>query len=169
MADPLDGHEKYRGRLVIPYVTPTGVVDIKYRCTEHENCKEAKCTKYLKEAGSENTLFNVRDLHRTEDKICLTEGEFDALAISAIAGIPAVGYPGTQSWGSSRHWRRCFTGFGTVFVIADGDAPGREAAEKILKDMRNAVLISMPDGLDANSFIVEHGAEAFIEKLEGLK
>ena len=29
--EPLPGHEPYKGRLAIPYITPSGVVDIRFR------------------------------------------------------------------------------------------------------------------------------------------
>jgi len=34
VVDPLPGHEQFLGRVAIPYVTPSGVVDIRFRaCT----------------------------------------------------------------------------------------------------------------------------------------
>ena len=40
VVDPVVGHEAYRGMLSIPYVTPEGVVALKFRCAEVHSCKE---------------------------------------------------------------------------------------------------------------------------------
>ena len=167
VAEPLDGHGWLKGRLVIPYITQAGVVNVKYRCLENHDCKvECKGRKYLFEPGSQATLFNVNSLLTKSNAIVLTEGELDAVAVEALAGLPAVGYPGVEMWGPNRYWRYCFDGFGTVFILADGDEAGRTAAEKILADLPTGVIVSMPEGHDANSFILEYGIDAFKEKLK---
>ena len=37
--NPLPGHEGYKGKLVIPYITPSGVVDIRFRSIHGEDPK----------------------------------------------------------------------------------------------------------------------------------
>lgn len=168
VAEPLDGHEKFQGRLAIPYLTPAGVVDLRFRCILAHDCKERQCAKYLSLPGTPSPLFNVRSLHIDSHGIALTEGEMDALAMEQNCHLPAVGYPGVSTWKKNRYWRRCFDGYTLVYIIADGDEPGREAAQTVLRDLPNGRIISMPDGHDATSFIMEYGREAMLEKL-GIK
>ena len=38
VSDPDPAHEQYRGRLSIPYITPAGVVGMRFRCMEKHDC-----------------------------------------------------------------------------------------------------------------------------------
>lgn len=157
--------EMYGGRLSIPYLVPTGCVGIKYRALNGEKAK------YIKEAGTGEHLFNARAL-RSAGEVVLTEGELDALCVQAYCGIPAVGYPGASAWDSrdpespAHYWPLCFEGAGRVFVVADGDDPGRQAAERVAEKIGwSARVIDLGDDYDSNKYIAEHGAQAFIERL----
>ncbi len=172
VTEPEPGLEYLSGWLSIPYLTPAGVLSIKYRCTADHNCKEAGHQKYLYAGGQEHRLYNTAAALGNWPVIALCEGELDAIAVQVMAGLPALAYPGVAAWGTSgrgeahrgRYWARCFTGFQEVLVIADGDDPGRKAAEAIVRDLPNGRVVRMPDGHDANSFIVELGAGAFRER-----
>ena len=39
--NPLPGHEGYKGKLVIPYLTPSGVVDLRFRSINGEEIGRA--------------------------------------------------------------------------------------------------------------------------------
>lgn len=153
---PLVGHEQYRGRLVVPYVTPSGVVNMRFRCLKTHKCADEKCPKYLSSEGMEANLYNVLDLKKDSSIICVAEGELDALTLS-MAGLPAVGVPGVESWKS--HWARCLEDFQTVYVLADGDKAGRKFASFMARETK-ARPIRMPDGHDVNSLYVQGGADA---------
>src|SRR4051812_5430637 len=53
------GHEKTWGRLSIPYITPSGIVAIKFRCVRDHDCKESDHPKYLAPKGQKPRLYNV--------------------------------------------------------------------------------------------------------------
>jgi DNA primase len=161
--DPLPGHEQMQGRIVIPYLTPTGVVDLKFRCIEHDDCKANGCIKYLCADGGGNWLYNARAVLAADDTVVLTEGEFDAMA-AGLAGVPAVGYPGTDTWSKNGHWPRVFAGL-EVVVVADGDKAGVAAAKTVAKSLELGRVVRMPAGEDPNSALLRHGAEWFREKL----
>jgi len=155
--------DDYAGRLSIPYMVPHGgCVDIKYRLLGDEGN-----SKYLKEPGVGLHLFNAQVLK--DASICvLTEGELDAICVQAYCGIPAVAYPGTNSWMSEKNdfWPLCFEGIRKVIVIADGDAPGRVAAQKVADTIGwSARVVDLGDGIDANEFIASHGEAAFRERI----
>jgi hypothetical protein len=159
--DPLPGHEKFKGRLSIPYDTPNGPVAIVFRCIEPHDCKEVHGygSKYLAETGEARHLYNVRALRADSPVLVLCEGELDALVVSALAGLPAVGVPGAKGW--KAHYPLLFDGHDEVILAADGDTAGTELAETVRQSVPNSRIVTMPAGLDANSFIVERGPEVF--------
>jgi DNA primase len=108
-------------------------------------------------------LYNVADLFTATDTITIWEGELDAATVSA-AGIPAVGYAGVDNW--EPHFTRAVSDFARILVGADTDDKGQgiKAAESIAKQVGGTV-VPMPDGEDANSFVVKHGTEALRELL----
>lgn len=164
VAEALPGHEMMAGRLAIPYLTPAGPVDIKFRCIADHECKATKCPKYLATEGGGSRLFNARAVLVAEDKVVICEGEFDAMAVSALVGVPAVGYPGADTWARCAHWPRVFAGLDAV-VVADGDKPGVAAAKTVARSLADARIVHMPDGEDSNSMILKEGPEAFKERL----
>lgn len=147
------GYEQYAGRLAIPYITPTGVVDIRFRSIDDGGVPGGP--KYLSRSGGSGHLYNTVDLFRPEDYIAICEGEIDTITCHA-AGIPAVGLPGANSW--KPHWHRAFTDYVKVFVFCDGDEPGRELGKKIRQTVDEAVPIHLPDGEDVNSLVLKYGA-----------
>jgi DNA primase len=164
VVDPLPGHEMFSGRISIPYLTPAGVVNIKFRCIRDHVCKDAGCPKYLATEGSGVHLYNARAVLAAQDTIVLCEGEFDAMAVSALAEVPASGYPGTHAWQQQKHWPRVFAGLDVV-VVADGDDAGIKAAKVAAKSLPDSRIVVMPDGEDANSMLVKEGADAFRSRL----
>lgn len=176
----LTGHEQRAGMLVVPYLRPAGgphaVATIRFRCVADECVRDeagnylAPATKeshrghgkYLTLPGDMPRLFNTSALIRTAPFIVITEGEFDAMVWESV-GAPAIAYQGTSSWRD--HFIPPLLGFGTVFIIADGDKPGIEAAEKLAAQLPNAKVIVLGDGHDSNSFLHEFGAAALRERI----
>lgn len=175
VADPLPEHERERGRLVIPYLTPGGVVDIKFRCLENHDCKKYEeevqertsnkhfhHRKYDNETGSTARLFGVLNLKADSDVLCLCEGEMDTLVCSSIVGVPAVGISGAKKWKS--HWAYVFEGYGEIVVLRHGDQAGREMAEMVSGRLYNTRIAPLPEGEDVNSFVQKYGVDAFRER-----
>lgn len=162
---------EFATRLTIPYVTPAGVVQIKYRCTDLSHHKGFKhthdgCPKYLYEAGTGTYLYNAQVLIHSSDKVVVTEGEMDAVSVQAYTGIPSVAYPGSEMWKAHPHWTLCFEGVNEIIVVADGDDPGKEAAKRVSDALGlSAHVVNMPRGEDANSIIATQGAGAFLERI----
>ena len=162
-----DSHEMYIGRAVIPYVTKTGVVNLKFRCIEDHRCKDYGHEKYYSLSGYGTRLYNTLALFQDSGAIAITEGEIDAMSIQAILGMPAIGYPGATQWQGNKHWPLIFEGYSTVWVVADGDKPGRDAAKEVAATMRNAQVVRCKDGEDANSLLqTEEGQEWLAERLK---
>ena len=158
VVDPLPGHEPYKGRLAIPYITPSGVVDIRFR-----DLTGTHDAKYMGLVGAETTMFNTQAVFAADDYICVTEGEFDCIMMSVKTQHPTVGIPGANNW--KKHYAKILDDFDTVIVLADGDAPGLEFGKKVSRELGNVNIISMPDGEDVNSIIIKEGSEWIDERI----
>ncbi|AXG81133.1 toprim domain-containing protein [Streptomyces paludis] len=152
VTSPLAGHERYAGRLAIPYVTPAGPVNIRFRCAEAHACEGH--AKYLSLPDAASNLYNVLDLKKVSPFICVTEGEIDAMTLS-LAGLPAVGIPGVSTW--QQHYARCLEDFDVIYAFGDGDDAGGKLNSFLAREAR-ARPISMPKGMDCNDIYREHGA-----------
>lgn len=158
VVDPLPGQEQFINRLAIPYITPSGIVDIRFRSMGPEE------PKYLGYPGTQTRLFNVTALHTAKDFIAVCEGEIDAITLHYLCGIPAVGVPGVNSW--KQHYTRLLQDFNTVFVFADGDQPGIDFAKSLAKELSSVIIINMPEGEDVNSMYLLHGSDYFKKKVD---
>ena len=157
VVEPETGHEAFVGRLSIPYITKSGVVDLRFR-----SLNPAVEPKYMGLTGAETKMYNVLDVERAGDFIGVCEGELDTLTMSACVGIPCIGVPGANSW--KRHYTRLLADFERVFVFADGDQPGTEFARSLARELP-VTIVQLPDGEDVNSVYVSEGAEYLLAKV----
>jgi DNA primase len=157
VAEPELGHEAFIGRLSIPYITKTGVVDLRFR-----SLNPAVEPKYMGLTGAETKMYNVLDVDKANDIIGVCEGELDTLTMSSCVGIPCVGVPGANSW--KKHYTRLLADFQRVFVFADGDQPGTEFARSLARELP-VTIVQMPDGGDVNSVYVSEGADFILRKV----
>jgi hypothetical protein len=166
VTSPLNGHEYLLNRLVIPYIGPKdNVYNLRFRCMDHEDCKAEGCnSKYMSLPGFPSRVFNVRALVSGDDELHVTEGELDAVTLTAC-GLSAVGIPGVENLPA--HFSRLVAGFSSVTLYADGDAAGRALAGTFTKAVPNARVISMPSGDDVNSVFVRDGKEGILRLLRG--
>ena len=155
--DPLPGHEPYKGRLAIPYITPSGVVDIRFRGMHNED------PKYMGLVGAKTTMFNTKACFVADKYICVTEGEFDCIMMGVKTQHPTIGIPGANNW--KPHYAKILDDFEIVIVLADGDAAGLEFGKKISRELGNVNIISMPEGEDVNSMMVKRGSEWVNEQI----
>ncbi len=155
--EPEVGHEAYVGRLSIPYITKTGIVDLRFR-----SLNPAVEPKYMGLTGAETRMYNVVDIEKANNFIGVCEGELDTITMSGCIGIPCVGVPGANSW--KKHYTRLLADFERVFVFADGDQPGTEFARSLARELP-VTIIQLPDGHDVNSMFVQEGADYFHNKI----
>ena len=161
--EPSAGHEHALGRLSIPYITPAGVVGIKFRTID------GGTPKYLWPTGQKIGLFNVTDLHKFSDTIAICEGEIDTIILSGVVGIPAVGVAGVSQW---KPWfPKLFESYGRILIFADNDVkedgrnPGQELAKRIKEDLPAAIIVGLPGNQDVNDLYLAHGKDWFDERL----
>lgn len=163
VAEPSVGHEMAVGMLSIPYLTPAGVVGIKFRRLDDGT------PKYLWPTGQKIGLFNVMDLHKPSDTIAICEGEIDTIVLSGLVGIPAVGVAGVSQW---KPWfPKLFESYKRILIFADNDVkedgrnPGQELAKRIKEDLDKATVVHLPDNQDVNDIFLASGKGWFDERL----
>ena len=75
-------------------------------------------------------LFGLNVVTESDKIVCITEGEYDAMAVNQQTGIPAVSLPnGTNSM--PLEFVKFFDRFEMIYLWLDADEPGRAAATKI--------------------------------------
>ena len=155
--DALPGHEQYTGRLAIPYITPSGVVDIRFRAIGNSD------PKYMGMPGAKTSMFNAQVVLTASDYICVTEGEIDCITMSVKTNHPAVGIPGANNW--KPFYSKILDDFDTVIVLADGDSAGMDFGKKVSRELGNVNIVQMPEGHDVNSIVMLEGAEFINERV----
>ncbi len=146
-------------RLSIPFLTRSGVVDLRYRCIRGHTCGEVGCPKYLGRPGSALRIFGVEALVSAGDTIAVTEGELDSLILRQL-GYASVGFPGAESW--KRHWHRLLEDFSRIVVFGDGDSAGHRFTRKLTDEFPQSVeAVQLPEGEDVNSMYLLEGREYF--------
>lgn len=159
--NPIPGHENLEGRLAIPYLTPSGPVNMNFRCMSDHTCKEHGHQKYMTWGGLETTLWGVQFLVEADDYIAVAEGEIDALS-SNIAGVPCVGISGAEKW--QPWWSNVFEDFTRVYVWQEGDEAGKRFGDTLVREV-GAIRLPLAVKQDVNSVLVGQGPEALRSRI----
>lgn len=111
-------------------------------------------------------LFEARTAIRQHGYALVTEGYMDVVALAQLGFANAVATLGTAC--TPDHVHKLFRFTDAVVFSFDGDAAGRRAARKALDaalplatDIRSVKFLFLPPEHDPDSYIREHGAEAF--------
>lgn len=168
IVDPHTGHEMHEGWLSIPYLTVLGhCVGFKFRRLDDGK------PKYGSPLGQKSHLYNVADITLDAPSIVICEGELDAIVLSGMCNIPAVGVPGVTAW--KPHFPRLFTGFDTVYIVGDNDVkedgsnPGAEFARRVAGELTNGQIVQLPPGMDINELYLAEGPDALNNLLGGVR
>lgn len=162
VVDPDPLHEPYLGRLSIPYITPTGVVTMRFRCLNphHEDPEyDGGCPKYTQPDGSRTHIYNVQALHDADTTVGISEGELDGL-IGTLCGVPTAGIPGANNW--KPYFYRLFEDYERVLIFGDGDKAGRKFASQLANTIPGGEAKVLPDGYDVTKYVLEFGQESFL-------
>lgn len=149
--NPETGHEPYIGKLAIPYLTPSGVIDIRFRSLNADSGP-----KYLSRPGASTHIFNVAALNSESDVLVICEGEIDTM-IATQVGFAAVGLPGANNW--KPFYTRVLADWEKIMLFCDGDNAGKEMAKTITRELDNVFPIFMPENCDVNDVYLAEGAE----------
>lgn len=111
-------------------------------------------------------LFEARETLQKAGYVLVTEGYMDVVALAQLGFPNAVATLGTAC--TSDHVHKLFRFTEHIVFSFDGDGAGRRAARKALDvalpyatDTRTIKFLFLPSEHDPDSFIREHGADAF--------
>ena len=115
-------------------------------------------------------LFEARDALRSMGYALVTEGYMDVVALAQLGFPNAVATLGTAC--TADHVQKLFRFTDSVVFSFDGDGAGRRAAHKALEaalpyasDTRSIKFLFLPAEHDPDSFIREHGSDAFARQV----
>ena len=149
--EPEIGHEPYIGKLSIPYLTPAGPIDLRFRSIVMDNGP-----KYLSRPGATTHIYNVQALYEESEVLAICEGELDTV-VATQAGFNAVGLPGANNW--KPFYARVLADWGKIVLLCDGDNAGREMAKNLSRELDNVFPVFMPEGADVNDVYLNEGAD----------
>lgn len=116
-------------------------------------------------------LFEARTAIRQLGYALVTEGYMDVVALAQLGFANAVATLGTAC--TPDHVQKLFRFTDAVVFSFDGDAAGRRAARKALdaalpwaSDTRSVKFLFLPAEHDPDSYIREHGTDAFAERVK---
>jgi len=111
-------------------------------------------------------LFEARNAIRDAGYVLVTEGYMDVVALAQLGFPHAVATLGTAC--TTDHVQKLFRFTDAVVFSFDGDAAGRRAARRALDgalpyatDVRSIKFLFLPAEHDPDSYIREHGQDAF--------
>ncbi|MFE9660330.1 topoisomerase [Streptomyces sp. NPDC005955] len=174
----LPGHERYAGNLAIPYLRPAGgedgVATVRFRCIADKCVKAADGSylvqigekehhqghgKYMSLPGDPPRLFNTSALINPSPILVVVEGEFDTQSWD-LAGVPAVGAPGTGTWRD--YWTPALLGYEAIYLIAE-DEPGLVFMENLAAKIPSGKVIRIPQ--DSNAILLSEGPGALRKRV----
>ena len=116
-------------------------------------------------------LFEARTAIRKAGHVLVVEGYMDVVALAQLGLGHAVATLGTAC--TEDHVRKLFRFTDSVVFSFDGDAAGRKAAARALEaalphagDTRSIRFLFLPPEHDPDSYIREHGAQAFSDEVD---
>jgi DNA primase len=129
--------------------------------------------KYGSPVGQKTHLFNVTATMSPTKSIVVCEGEFDAIIMDAVVGVPAVGVPGVAAW--KPFYPKLFNGFDVVYIVGDNDVkedgtnPGAEFSRRVAGEVANSQIIQLPPGMDITDYYLAHGKESTANLVGGVQ
>ena len=115
-------------------------------------------------------LYEARVQSKRPERMLIVEGYMDVVALAQHGVDYAVATLGTAT--TDEHLRRLFRLVDEVVFCFDGDAAGRQAAQRALNtvlplmiDGRQARFLFLPEGEDPDSLIRQEGGDAFEQRI----
>ena len=168
VTEPIEGHQMYEGWISIPYMTALGLcAGVKFRRLDDGK------PKYGAPIGQKSHLYNVTATMAATKSIVVCEGEFDAIVMDALVGVPAVGVPGVAAW--KPYYAKLFSGFDTIYVLGDNDLkedgsnPGMEFSRRVAGEVLNSQIVQLPPGMDITDYYLANGKDATANLVGGVK
>ena len=164
-------YDRFRDRIMFPILDRRGrVVAFGGRVIDKGEPKYLNSpeTPVFHKRGELYGLYQVRRSNKNIERIFVVEGYMDVVALGQFSVNNAVASLGTAT--TPEHLEMLFKTASEVVFCYDGDKAGRRAAWRaletslpLIRDGRRAGFMFIPDGYDPDSFVREHGAQAFTQ------
>jgi DNA primase len=169
-----DGSEvdRFRNRLMVPITRDTGsVIAFGGRALEKDQVPKylnsPETPIYVKSRtlyGLNLTKADLRQLHFA----IIVEGYFDFAQVYQAGGLPVVATCGTALTNPQAQLLRRFAS--KAVLCYDPDSAGQGAAERscelLVSEGFDVNVALLPDGLDPDTFVQQHGREAYVAQLK---
>lgn len=165
-------YDRFRGRVIFPLKDARGnvagfagriIVD-----TEEPKYLNSPETLLYKKGEMLFGLHQAKESIRRNDRVLIVEGYFDQIRADQFEVRNVVATGGTAMTPKQVALLRNHTK--NVVLVFDADLAGEAAAKKgydlLLEQNMNVEVISLPGGHDPDSFLREHGREAFLRLLD---
>ncbi|MEZ8428217.1 DNA primase [Vibrio cyclitrophicus] len=162
-------YDRFRGRVMFPIRDRRGrVIGFGGRVLEDGTPKYLNSpeTPIFHKGKELYGLYEVMQAYREPPQILVVEGYMDVVALAQYGVDYSVASLGTSTTGD--HVQMLFRQTSTVVCCYDGDRAGKEAAWRalenaleFLKTGNTLKFLFLPDGEDPDSYIREHGKNAF--------
>jgi DNA primase len=166
-------YDRFRDRIMFPIRNAKGqVIGFGGRVLDQGEPKYLNSPETpLFQKGSElYGLFEARQAIRDAGYVLVTEGYMDVVALAQLGFPQAVATLGTAC--TTVHVQKLLRQTDTVIFSFDGDAAGRRAARRALdaclpyaSDDKTIKFLFLPPEHDPDSYVREHGAEAFEQEI----
>lgn len=166
VADPIPGHEPFRGMLAIPYLLQGKPLGVRFRCIEDHDHRQFNHGKYMQPSGVRLGVYGVDSIHLAGDVIHVTEGEFDRLILAQM-GLDAIGFPGASTFRG--YHGNMLAGFDRVWVWGDPDQAGAEFIQHVINRLpRSARGVKLSVG-DVTETYLAGGHQAILDLVKETK
>tara|TARA_R100000655_G_scaffold33090_1_gene65223 strand:+ start:1873 stop:3600 length:1728 start_codon:yes stop_codon:yes gene_type:complete len=145
------------------YIMGDELINIKYR----DGRKNFKLYK-----GAEKVFYNINSIVGY-DNCVITEGEMDVLALHEAGITNAISVPNGATLNSNNldYLDNCIDYFedkDKIILAVDDDEPGLALQQELIRRLGAEVcfLVSFDDCKDANEYLIKHGKEKLLQKIE---
>ena len=172
-------YDRFRGRLMFPIHNESGKVIAfggrALRANEEPKYLNSPETKIYKKSLVLYNLHRAKTEARKQERMVLVEGYMDAIGVYTAGVKEVVASCGTsltneQVRAMKRQVSQQRANKGQVILNFDPDAAGVRSTEKyigvILAEGLRVKVLELPNKLDPDEYVKQHGAEAYREKLE---
>ena len=158
-------YDFFRNRIMFPIIENGNIHGFGGRVF---NANDTSC-KYLNGRATEifkkkELLFGYDDIPDNADNIFICEGYVDVITLKNH-GFNAVCSMGTAL--SELQIKKLLKKSNNIILLFDGDTAGRNAAKKVLLKHNHDISVAfLPDNLDPDEYLKQHGARRFSEFIE---
>jgi DNA primase len=169
-----DGSEldRFRNRLMVPITRDTGsVIAFGGRALDQDQVPKYLNSPETPIYSKSRTLYGLNltkgDLRKLHFAI-IVEGYFDFAQVYQAGGLPVVATCGTALTNPQAQLLRRFAS--KAVLCYDPDSAGQGAAERscelLVSEGFDVNVALLPDGLDPDTFVQQHGREAYVAQLK---